>query len=328
MLYEHIICSALSLTTSFYLDLTFDCLAKVDVFHELRRRDIDCGHMLTLFATIHEKNSRRNKAVAKNLSASKKEGSKLNKMIDSLDGSAEEKRALLDIFMPGSLFRFCFDLSSLAFIIYFCCLVPYNLAFRAEEVAHIVPFNIAADMFFIVDLYLRSTFFAFTRNGSVCTDKKSILQEYMKSGMVIDVLSCLSILEIFVSILPLRLLSLLRIVRISSFIKKICDHLALRGIRISLATNLLGKIILFYALTNHWVACMWFIIHRHVERNVENTWATSDCPFGGEAGSEGCLATWDNVLGEHNICNQSMLDCYLRALHFSLTTLSTVGYGE
>lgn len=284
--------------------------------------------MLTLFASIHEKNSSRNQAVAKNLGLSKKDGTKLNKMIDSVDDSTEEKRALLDIFMPGSLFRFCIDLSSLALIIYFCCLVPYNLAFRAEEVARVVPFDVAVDLYFMVDMYLRSTCFAFTRNGSVCTDKKSILQEYIKSGMVVDVLSCLSILEVFVSVLPLRLLSLLRVFRISSFIKKIRDHLALREIRISLATNLLGKIILFYALTNHWVACMWFIIHRFVERNVENTWATSDCPLGGEAGSEGCLATWDNVLGEHNVCNQSMSDCYLRALHFSLTTLSTVGYGE
>jgi len=77
------------------------------------------------------------------------------------------------------------------------------------------------------------------------------------------------------------------------------------------------------------VACIWFIIHRYIERKVQFTWATSDCPGGAEVGSDGCLANWNSTLGEHNICSMnSMRDCYLRSLHFSLTTLSTVGYGD
>ena len=306
-------------------------LGKVDLFNELRRRDIDCGEILTLFAAIHDKNSCRNKAVQDNLSASKKEGTKLHKIIDSDDTSAEKTREILRIFLPDNLFRFCFDLTCLAMTLYFSVVVLFRMAFRLGDVASIVPFDIAADLFFIIDLYLRSNHFAFTRNGSLCTDKKAICQQYMKSGaMVLDGLSCLSIFEVFAPVprLPIRLLSLMRVLRISSFIKKVNDHLALRGVRISLATNLLGKIVLFYALINHWVACLWFIIHRYMERNVEFTWATSDCPWGADPGSDGCLAKWDENLLEHNICNQPMLNCYLRSLHFSLTTLSTVGYGD
>lgn len=304
-------------------------LGKIDLFHELQRRDIDPREMLKQFARIHEKNSRRNKAVQENLDASKRNGTKLSKMIDSSDDAVSNKRAVLDIFLPGSLFRFGLDICCMALILYFSVFVLYRFAFRDEDdVGRILPFDIAADVFFVVDAYLRAALLAVHGNGSVCTDKKTIFQSYMKSGMVIDVLSCISIFELVAPGNILRLFSLLRITRIPSFINKIRDHLALRGIRISLATALLGKIILFYAIVNHAVACTWFIIHRYIERDHEVTWATADCPWGAEAGSEGCLARWDDAAGRHNICDMEMKDCYLRSLHFALTTLSTVGYGD
>lgn len=303
-------------------------LDKIDLLNELRRRDIDLGHMLQMFASIHDKNSRRNKAIQENISVSKNRLSKLSKLIDTRDGSTAKKRAVMSIFMPGSGFRFFFDMMCLMLIIYFSVFVLYRTAFQEEEESGIVIFDIVADVFFITDLYLRSTHFAFTRNGLVCADKISILQQYMKSGMVLDTVACLSVTEIFAPRLHLRVLSLLRILRIPSFIKKIREHFSLRGMRISLATNLLGELILFYVIANHWVACIWFIIHRYIERGVQFTWATSDCPWGDEKGSDGCLAKWDETVGEHNVCNLSMRDCYFRSLHFSITTLSTVGYGE
>jgi len=257
------------------------------------------------------------------------EGSKLYHLVGGdLIKAAKEKAEMLHIFMPGSLFRFCFDVTCMALIIYFSIFVVFRIAFRAEEEGRTELFDIIADSFFILDLYLRSTQFAFTRNGLICTDRESILQQYMKSGMVLDAVSCLSILEILAPRLQLRLLSLLRILRIPSFIKKINEHLSLRKIRISLSANLLGKIIFFYAITNHWVACIWFIIHRYIEREVDFTWATSDCPWGADFGTDGCLSKWNVTIGKHNICDLNVRDCYLRSLHFSLTTLSTVGYGD
>lgn len=297
---------------------------KGDLYNEIRRRDIDLQGVLKIFADVHDKVTRRNSAVHENLSASKQPGTKLNKMIDTSD-EATEKRAVMSIFLPGSLFRFCFDILSMLLTIYFSVMVLYRAAFRAEGEGRVVLFDIMADMFFICDCYLRSSHFAFMRHGSLCTDRKLILQQYMKNGLTIDAVSCLSILEIFTPMQQLRLVCLLRLVRIPSFFDKIHDHLSLRGMRISLATKLLGKILYFYFIANHWVACIWFIIHRYIERNVKVTWATSDCPWETQAGTEGCLATWDEALGEHNICSlDSMNDCYLRSLYFSLTTLVSI----
>jgi hypothetical protein len=92
---------------------------------------------------------------------------------------------------------------------------------------------------------------------------------------------------------------------------------------VSLASNLLARIIFFYAVANHWVACLWFIIHRELESDVESTWATQDCPY-----ENGCTSTWNATVGKHDICSVSMTNCYVRSLHFSITTLSTVGYGD
>ncbi|KAL7552346.1 hypothetical protein ACHAWF_015584 [Thalassiosira exigua] len=305
-------------------------LEKSDLFDELRRREIDREHIMRLFVSAHKQNSRRNKAIQKNLNSSKQVGAKLNKLLVSVsDETTSTKRPVLDIFMPHSPLRFSVDVTCTALILYFSVSVSYRTAFREEEERRPLVFDVIADVFFICDVYMRSKYYAFTRNGSVCTESQMILQQYMTNGMMLDAVSCLSLLEIFAPRLPIRLLSLLRMLRIPSFLKKLREHLSLRGIRISLATDLLAKTILFYTIANHVVACIWFGIHRYIERRVRHTWGTSDCPWGSDAGSDDCLAKWNETLGEHNICNlYSMRDCYLRSLHFSLTTLSTVGYGD
>ena len=198
------------------------------------------------------------------------------------------------------------------------------MAFRDEKSnkESFVSFGFMIDMFFMIDFYLRSTEFCFPANN-----------KYTKHAMIVDLISSLSVLDMLSYKLTIsryfRLLCLLRILRIPYFFNELCHHLSLRDIRISLGANLLCKLGFFYAIANHWCACIWFIIHRYLERNHESTWATSDCPFGGDVGGDGCLAKWDETLGEHNVCNlDSMRDCYIRALHFAITSLSTVGYGE
>ena len=281
------------------------------------------------FAWIHDKNARLNKAVHENLFASKMTGMKLSKLIGSLDGStADKQKKVMDIFLPGSLFSFCFDMTCMALIIYFSVFSTYRIAFRPEGDASVVIFDIIADAFFFADFYLRSSHFAFIRNGSVCTDRQSILQQYMRSGMIIDALSSISILELFFPRFQFRSLSLLRLLRIPSFVKKINDHLAVRGVRISLATILVGKMILLFIIMNHFVACVWFIIHRYIEREEKITWATADCPWDDPVGTHGCIAKWNGTEGRHNVCDLEMIDCYFRSLHFTITTLSTVGFGE
>ena len=80
---------------------------------------------------------------------------------------------------------------------------------------------------------------------------------------------------------------------------------------------------------SHWCACIWFCIHWYFERETKYTWATTDCPGGDSFANDGCLATWDEISGTHNICDRGLIrHCYIRSIYFVITTLSTVGYGE
>ena len=308
-------------------------LLKRDLFSELKRRDFDLMQMLNQFNTVHEANKRRNKAIQDNLVASKRKENKLSRIIDTDTSAYRKIRVVGSWFMPGTVFRFVWDTLCTMGIIYVSFIPLFRIAFRSvdNESAPLVAFDYVVDAFFVVDFYLRSTYFAFPLHGTTATDIGSIRKRYAKNGMAIDFISCLSLVDIlsykWLSIrrLKLRLLCLLRVIRIAHFFELIAEHLSLRDIEVSLASNLLGRIIFFYAVANHWVACLWFILHRELESDLEYTWATEDCPWGEESV---CTAKWDESLQKHNVCSLSMIDCYIRSLHFSITTLSTVGYGK
>ena len=306
-------------------------LRKDDLFNELQRRDIDLARMCELFFSIHKENERRNEAVERNLSRCKEPQSKLSKILCRDNKSASNEQVVPKVFLPAALFRFIWDVFTTLGIIYFALSVLYQIAFRTvDEKNKVVGLDLLFDLFFIIDCYaLRSTQFAFVENGILYQSKVDIIKHYKKNGLVPDVISSFSLLDVIFPSYHFRLLSLVRILRLPSFLDSLCAHLDERGFRISLASNLLAKIVLLYIIACHQISCIWFIIHRYIERGKELTWATSDCPLGGDTGSDACLAMWSDELEQHNVCNMdSMNDCYVRAFHFSLTTLSTVGYGD
>lgn len=306
-------------------------LLKRDLFSELKRRDFDLMTMLKTFAAVHEDNKRRNKAIQDNLVASKRKENKLSRIIDLDVAALKRRREVLSCFLPGTAFRFIWDVLCAIGIAYFSFFTLFRIAFRPveDEYASQVLLDYAVDAFFIVDFYLRSTHFAFSEHGVTTTEIGSIRKHYKDHGMILDFISCFSLVDIcsykfaIVGRFKLRLLRLIRVLQMPYFFDLIADHLSLRDIGISLASNLLGRIVFFYAIANHWIACIWFIIHRELELDLHLTWATQDCPFDG-----GCTSTWNESLGKHDVCSLSMMDCYIRSLHFSITTLSTVGYGE
>ena len=309
-------------------------LAKDDLFHELKRRDIDLAEMRELFLGIFKENDLRNKAIEENLSRCKEPLSKLGKIIDA-DNQRPNERAVSTLFLPGTRFRFIWDISSTLGILYFALSVLYQVAFQNFDEENTIGrssevIGLLFELFFIIDCYvLRSTQFAFVENGILHQSKVDIINHYKNNGMIPDAVASFSFLHVIFPSFHFRLLSLVKILRLPYFLDSLCEHLDERGIRVSLASNLLAKIVLLYMIACHEISCIWFIIHRYVERNKKLTWATSDCPLGGDTGSDACLAMWDDEVEQHNVCNMNSLNhCYIRAFHFSLTTLSTVGYGD
>jgi len=314
-------------------------LDKCDIDDELRQRNFDLSRMLDTFNSIANSNKRRNAAVAANLEASKMKQNKLYKMIDQSDSMNVSAIKTRRIFLPHSVFRCHWDIACMLFSLYFATSILYRVAFVLEEdISYyrrwlLVDFSI--DIFFIVDVYFRYTRFAFVYNGTVVINRNSIARHYRKNGMLLDVFSCLP-LDVIVLLIPglkdsvflFRLVHLIRVRRLPSYLNHIEGYLNGWNIRVSAAMSLLSKTFFYYVLVNHLCACIWFLIHRYLERNIKYTWATTDCVEGGDDAGEGCLATWDDEMGQHNICNNGYVtNCYIRSIYFVITTISTVGYG-
>ena len=308
-----------------------DCfeLSKSDLVAELQRRKIDLADAGKWFEKTHSQNRLRNKNVQQNILEAQGGRSKLSRLIDTSSDTESKPSVAFEIFMPSSGFRFLWDVAALLFTL--VCLVrePYRQAFSEEAGGSIDYTGLLGNIFFVVDICMRASHFPPLKGGGLRGWSRSeILRSYRRDGFAVDGLACLSVLSVLPGMSRLQLMNLFRIFRVSSLLEKIREHSSLRGSRIRNCLFLLCKIVFIYIMANHWVACAWFAVHRYLERHEQVTWATADCPFGGEAGSEGCLARWDTALGEHNICDSDMFNCYTRSLHFALITLSTVGYGD
>jgi len=305
-------------------------LDKSDLDKELRQCDFDLSRMLQIFTEIKNSNSRRNTALAHNISEGRRRESKLNKVLGFTDSSHSQiaEKKVRAMFMPNSSFRAVWDASCLLFTIYFAIYILYRISFELDETRRWISLDYLIDTFFGVDIYLRYYYFPIYKNGVLVVGDE-LKNLYRSFWMPIDIISSIPV-EILAAIYGMqyiyafRAIHLLRICRLPSYFRLVEYHLSSLNIRISASKSLLVTMFFYYLIINHWCACGWFIIHRYFERNTEFTWATSDCPGGGS-----CLAVWNEVAGQHNVCDEGDIErCYLRSFYFVITTISTVGYGD
>jgi len=122
-------------------------------------------------------------------------------------------------------------------------------------------------------------------------------------------------------VLAFRLNRLLRLARLNGYFETLFRHATLRhGVRASKAEQALFAVCVCYGYVNHWYACVWFAIHRYLEASTaRRTWATEDS-----------LATPSDDASDRQaaICRVNVADCYIRAVHMVITTISSVGYGD
>lgn len=123
-------------------------------------------------------------------------------------------------------------------------------------------------------------------------------------------------------ILALRLNRLIRLARIGAYASKAATYATIRyGIRVSAAKTALLVVFLSYVMCNHWYACVWFAIHRYVEAESRQTWASADSL------ATRC-STCTQQSDDDRVCRISAVDCYLRSAYMVITTISSVGYGD
>mmetsp|Transcript_24243 Transcript_24243/g.78254 ORF Transcript_24243/g.78254 Transcript_24243/m.78254 type:complete len:718 (+) Transcript_24243:6896-9049(+) len=134
-------------------------------------------------------------------------------------------------------------------------------------------------------------------------------------------------------VLASRFNRLLRLFRLRGYGTACARYASLKlGFRLSVSYKALFTVALCYGMCNHWYACVWFAIHRYLERHAAGTWATADhlatrWRHGDYHIDDSTMLLKTQDL-DSNVCRVAVSDCYLRSLHMVITTISSVGYGD
>ncbi|XP_036887518.1 potassium voltage-gated channel subfamily H member 5 [Sturnira hondurensis] len=225
-------------------------------------------------------------------------------------------------------FKTTWDWVILILTFYTAIMVPYNVSFKTKQnnIAWLVLDSVV-DVIFLVDIVLNFHTTFVGPGGEVISDPKLIRMNYLKTWFVIDLLSCLpydiinafenvdeGISSLFSSLKVVRLLRLGRVAR------KL-DHYLEYGAAV------LVLLVCVFGLVAHWLACIWYSIGDYevineVTNNIQKgSWLYQ------LASSIGTPYRYNTSTGiwEGGPSKDSL---YVSSLYFTMTSLTTIGFGN
>lgn len=208
-----------------------------------------------------------------------------------------------------SRFRVSWDIFIVALIFVSGVQIPYQIAFQHIVVSRGTAILYIIDFFFIIDIVL-NFFTSYRYQGVEITDHKKTARHYLKRFFPVDLLANFPFELIFLfnqdlliynmsPLLVLRIFRLLRIVRLFIILR--------RWEELSWINSGYMRIVKFFAvvmLLIHWIACLWFLL-AFIDNFPEDSWVA--------------------LMG---IAEADPTSQYIRALYWSITTMTTVGYGD
>ena len=238
--------------------------------------------------------------------------------------------ASVPVIHPENKKLFIWILLGIVFVIYECFLTPYRLCFDAPAQGVFYVFESLVNSYFIADVCLNFFVSFHDHDGLVVKVHSYIVKNYLRGWFGIDVIASMPI-DWILLVLDSddsrtgaeRAPKVLRTFRIARFIKMtrilrigklraFAEHFEqeLVGSKWRLVSFAMLKILLVLMLIAHVAGCFWYFIGESSQDRYGTSWIISKMP------------EYDVDEG----LNKSTF--YLWSCHFSLATMSTVGYGD
>jgi len=228
---------------------------------------------------------------------------------------------------PHSPRRAVWNVVTMFLLIYIAILLPYRLSFEDEATGFMAYFEMFIDLFFIVDIMInfRTGYLETGLSGTKeILDPRKVARAYLRGWFCIDLLSSipLSVVEVFMPQLDdslraikfLRFYKLTRLLKLSKLIKAgalaevLDDWLILQRQNLKMA-----KMLMLSFVVTHTIACAWAGVgllrtEKDYEECDNDVWY---CRYE--------HLHWDNATHGSR---------YLAAMYFSMTIISSVGFGD